>query len=145
MTVDTSDAALLALADRLWESKAGRDIRVEVCIALRTIVAERQAKPATGDVVETLAKALWAAGAGFDDKWEESGPHAPFLASATALLAQIGPALRAEGVEMAAAKLASAVVTHSLDWVASHCNGLLQELAAELTSDAKRLREGGEG
>ena len=141
---DTSDKALLALADRL-DLYAANPCCDKAAAALRTIVAERQAKPATGDVVETLAKALWAAGAGFDDKWEESGPHAPFLASATALLAQIGPALRAEGVEMAAAKLASAVVTHSLDWVASHCNGLLQELAAELTSDAKRLREGGEG
>jgi hypothetical protein len=156
---DTSDKALLALAERLegtplYEGHGeASDFPEAVAAALRAIVAERQPQP-TGDVIETLARALL----------EPRTGTAKDIA--TALLAQIAPTLRAEGMEMAAGQFAKwldasawQVTEGPHSWknnVCEHGNhgyagceacmeeGLSRQIS-DLLADAKRLREGGEG
>jgi hypothetical protein len=130
---DTSDKALLALADRL-EQVWGYYPYAAAANTLRAIVAERQDKPAAGDVIETLARGLnqeyvlalttsnvntFAMARGFTER-------------ATAILDQIAPALRAEGMEMAAE------VAGYNDWTGD-------DAAKAIRAEAKCLREGGEG
>lgn len=180
MIVDTSDKALLARADRLdAEHKTTAHLAgvnaeqvstamSEAAAALRAIVAERQPQP-TGDVIETLARTLWSTFTRNDGAlWElaREDVRAYWIAKATALLAQIAPALRAEGMKMAAGQLAKWL--DASDWqttegpyswknnVCEHGNhgyagceacmedGLSEQISA-INAEAQRLREGGEG
>ena len=144
--IDTSNKALLALADRLdapeyWLSGSNEghegenSAPVEAAATLRAIVVERQAQPATDDVIETLGKWLQnaaAAGwAGRDSAYYESNEMA------TALLAQIAPSLRAEGMEMAAErerKLARRIHMQraELRWFHAWMSGDLRSLRREI-------------
>jgi hypothetical protein len=146
---DTSDKALLALSDRLDALERVSDILTtasEAAATLRAIVAERQDKPAAGDVIETLARGLnqeyvlalttidvntFVLAQGFTER-------------ATALHAQIAPALRAEGMEMAAGIATGFLVGDPMDGIPLR-DPTSGEIAATILAKAKRLREGGEG
>ena len=93
-------------------------------LAFQTGFTER---PATGDVVETLAR-------GLDEAYGAGCVGNPFnsVMAAAALLAQIAPTLRAEGMERQAVVM----------WETA--GGKLQA-SKEIRAEAKRLREGGEG
>jgi hypothetical protein len=75
MTVDTSDAALLALADRLDTKVAPRSgimiDAVEAAAALRAIVAERQAGPKVKPLVWLGGLGSFCANTPFTDAMDE--------------------------------------------------------------------------
>jgi hypothetical protein len=164
-SIDTSDKALLAMADRLSDESldlqrsawarhdGGQDCSIsamladEVAVALRAIVAERQAKPAAGDVIEMLARAMLRE---FNDtvQYEELHPEVKrdFDNRATALHAKIAPALRADGIEMAAGiarGMSFPMQDSAQDAIGAPRAGEL--VARAIEAKAKRLREGGEG
>ncbi len=92
------------------------------------------------DVIETLARALWDAG-------DEMGTIEGYYPIAAALLAQIAPTLRAEGMEMAANVaerdfiLTDSEYRDGLRW----SQNVGHFVAKNIRAEAKRLREGGEG
>lgn len=99
---------------------------------------------ATGDVVETLARAIYEAAAKeaaglrqgvFVVPWEMSElSHPHYIKIAAALHAQIAPTLRAEGIDRA-----GEIYATGENWDTFNAFG------AALRAEAKRLREGGEG
>ncbi len=93
------------------------------------------------DVIETLARALYASA------WRQASwvaTEKEWIAQATALHAQIAPMLRAEGMEMAAAKIEAGIPMLRNCGMADIAD-MLQGTADEIRAEAKRLREGGEG
>jgi hypothetical protein len=108
------------------------------------------------DVIETLARALLRE---LNDtvQYEDLHPEVKhnFDKRATALLAKIAPALRAEGMEMAAAWCAEEadMCDDAVKWggaraYIANCKAAayaLRNAANKHRAEAKRLREGGEG